>query len=102
MKTWEEISAESRKDSERAARIEAYKKELRDEIREYRLSELRKLINMTQAELAERLEMEQPGVSRLERQNDMLLSTLRSFVAALGGDLEINAVFDDVRVKIAS
>lgn len=32
----------------------------------------------------------------------MLLSTLRSFVACLGGDLEINAVFNDVRVTIAS
>jgi DNA-binding Xre family transcriptional regulator len=59
------------------------------------LDELRKARRVTQAELANRLNIQQGNVSRLERRDDMHLSTLREVVEALGGVLEITARFPD-------
>jgi predicted transcriptional regulator len=59
------------------------------------LAELRGVLDVTQAELATRLEIAQSNVSRLERRNDMLVSTLRQVVTALGGELRVEAVFPD-------
>lgn len=55
---------------------------------------------MTQTRLAELLEMDQGNISKLEQRTDMYLSTLRSYVEAMGGALEIRAVFPDGDVKI--
>ena len=66
------------------------------------LSELRNARQVTQEELAARLEVAQSNVSRLERRRDMLVSTLREVVAALGGELHLLAVFPEdgaVRVR---
>ena len=57
------------------------------------LNELRKGRHVTQEELADRLEVAQSNVSRLERRQDMLVSTLRQVVEALGGELHLVAVF---------
>lgn len=57
------------------------------------LNELRKGRQVTQEELADRLEVAQSNVSRLERRQDMLVSTLRQVVEALGGELHLVAVF---------
>jgi transcriptional regulator with XRE-family HTH domain/catechol 2,3-dioxygenase-like lactoylglutathione lyase family enzyme len=54
------------------------------------LRELRALLGVTQEQLAERLGVQQAAVSRLERREDITLSSLRRYVAALGGELEIN------------
>lgn len=54
------------------------------------LSELRSLVGATQEELAGKLGVQQAAVSRLERRDDITLSSLRRFVAALGADLEIS------------
>lgn len=43
-----------------------------------------------------------PTVSRIEREEDVYLSTLRRYVAALGGELEINAVFPDRTVSLVA
>src|SRR5688500_11533859 len=59
------------------------------------MDELRKARRVTQAELADRLNIQQGNVSRLERRDDMHLSTLREVVEALGGELEITARFPD-------
>jgi transcriptional regulator with XRE-family HTH domain len=59
------------------------------------LDELRKARRVTQAELASRLNIQQGNVSRLERRDDMHVSTLREVVEALGGELEITARFPD-------
>ncbi len=64
------------------------------------LPELRSALDITQIELAARLEIAQSNVSRLERRNDMLVSTLSEVVRALGGELELVARFPDGAVRI--
>jgi len=53
------------------------------------LQELRKAAGLTQAHVSQILEMPQSNVSRLEQNSDMLLSTLRSYVEAVGGKLNL-------------
>ena len=60
---------------------------------EMALQELRQALHLTQQELAEVLQMNQAAISKLEHQSDMYVSTLRRFVAALGGELRIIAHF---------
>ena len=64
------------------------------------LAELRGSLGITQEQLAERLAISQSNVSRLERRQDMLLSTLRAVVAAMGGELHVSAVFADGAVEL--
>jgi transcriptional regulator with XRE-family HTH domain len=64
------------------------------------LAELRGAMELTQEELAERLSVAQSNVSRLERRHDMLISTLREVVEALGGELHLSAVFADGAVEL--
>jgi transcriptional regulator with XRE-family HTH domain len=59
------------------------------------LVELRHAREVTQQHLAEILGVNQAAVSRLERRTDMYVSTLRNFIKAMGGRLEIRAVFPD-------
>ena len=61
---------------------------------------LRQARRQTQVALAERLNIAQAAVSRLERQSDFLLSTLREYVGALGGKLELRVVFPDANFEI--
>jgi transcriptional regulator with XRE-family HTH domain len=65
------------------------------------LADLRRSRHVTQVQLAEELGISQGNVSRLEGRSDVYLSTLRSYVQALGGHLEIAAVFDDERYPVA-
>lgn len=64
------------------------------------LSDLRASLELTQAELAALLSISQSSVSRLERRRDMLVSTLRDVIAALGGELRLSAVFSDETVEL--
>ena len=59
------------------------------------LRELRKARRLTQAHLASELGISQDGISRLEQRNDLLLSTLRKTVEAMGGSLSLIARFPD-------
>ncbi len=67
---------------------------------EWRLAEIRQARQLTQQQLATSLDTTQGGVSRLERQTDLYLSTLRSYVEAMGGVLELVARFGDERIPI--
>ena len=72
---------------ERRAKIEARKQELLAEIQG--LKAVRKLAGMTQAQIAEALGKKQPSVQKMERQADYYVSTLRRFVEAADGTVEI-------------
>ena len=68
---------------------------------EMSLHQLRKARELTQTKIAGELHMGQGDVSKLERRTDMYVSTLASYLQAVGADLEIRAVFPDGRaVKI--
>jgi DNA-binding XRE family transcriptional regulator len=66
------------------------------------LAELRKHRGITQVQLAERLQITQGNVSAMEHRRELYLSTLREYVEAMGGRLELAAVFPDERVPIAA
>ena len=80
-------------DPERRRRIEERAAELIAE--EMTLRELRKARQLTQARVAAELGISQDGVSRLEQRTDLLLSTLRKTVEAMGGSLTLIARFPD-------
>ncbi|MFL5044661.1 MAG: XRE family transcriptional regulator [Xanthobacteraceae bacterium] len=72
---------------QRRERIDVRYRELKDEVES--LSELRKAAGKAQADIAATLKIKQPSVSKIERQTDMYLSTLRSYVEAVGGKLDL-------------
>lgn len=67
---------------------------------ELSLAELRRARAFTQARLAEVMGKDQPAISRIEREADLYLSTLRSYVEAMGGELRLTAVFPDGEVPV--
>ncbi len=64
------------------------------------LDGLRDLRRLTQVQMAQLLKISQGAVSKVERRNDMFVSTLRNYIRAAGGDLEIRAVFPEGDVLI--
>jgi transcriptional regulator with XRE-family HTH domain len=64
------------------------------------LSEIRECTGKSQGEVARALGIKQPSLSKLEKQDDMQISTLRRIVSALGGDLEVIAKFPQGAVRI--
>ncbi|MDR1578854.1 MAG: helix-turn-helix domain-containing protein [Synergistaceae bacterium] len=66
------------------------------------LHELRRARGMSQKVLAENLRVQQPAIAKIERRTDMYISTLRSHIEAMGGELEITARFPDGSVKITN
>lgn len=91
-KPFSELSKEVRKRPGAAAEIDARKRAI---VSAVRLAELRQQIGKTQTELAQVLEMTQANVSRIEHSENLYLRTLADYVGALGGHIEVNAVFDD-------
>jgi transcriptional regulator with XRE-family HTH domain len=71
------------------------KREANAELKRIGFDKLRKAREQTQVALAERLDIPQNAVSRMERRTDLLLSTLRGYVEGLGGKLELRVVFPD-------
>ncbi len=55
---------------------------------------------LSHAALGEILHVEQPAVAKIEKRTDMYVSTLRRFIEAMGGELEITARFPDHNVRI--
>ncbi|ETW92576.1 MAG: hypothetical protein ETSY1_43055 [Candidatus Entotheonella factor] len=86
-KIWDELSEERRQ------KIRARSEELEAEY--LTLQELRKAAGLTQASVSEGMNMPQSNVSRLEKSADMLLSTLRGYVEAVGGKLNLTVELPD-------
>lgn len=83
--------------------VEAHKKRMVDEVRAYRLRELREASSLTQVELASRLHVSQNRVSRIEHGDieRAQVDTLRKYVEAVGGTLRIEVEYGDERIQIA-
>lgn len=64
------------------------------------LDALRDSRRLTQVKMAQLLNVSQGAVSKVERRTDMFVSTLRNYVRAVGGDLEIRAVFPEGHIVI--
>jgi transcriptional regulator with XRE-family HTH domain len=64
------------------------------------LDELREARKLTQEQLATLFHVKQPAIAKMEKRTDMYLSTLRGVIKAMGGVLEIRAVFPDGEVRI--
>ncbi len=79
--------------SRAAARAEAMMVEMQ-------LQELRKSRNVTQVDLANTMQVEQASISKLEKREDMYVSTLREYVKALGGELKLVAAFPDGEIQL--
>jgi hypothetical protein len=94
---WKDISRSSRD----PARAERVRKRVEAELLEMNLGELRRELGVTQTEMAAAADMTQGELSKLERRDDHLVSTLRKCVQALGGELEVTAVVGNKRVKLS-
>ena len=81
-------------------RQERIRKRTEELLAELPLQELRQARALSQQELAEVLGLNQATISKLERRTDMYLSSLRRFVEAMGGELEISANFPEGKVRI--
>lgn len=64
------------------------------------LAEVRKAMSLTQVDLAEMLHIKQAAIARLEKRTDMYISSLRKYITALGGELDIVARFPEGDVHI--
>ena len=84
-------------DADRRARIDARTDEL---LASLPLGDLRKARELSQEELGDLLRVNQATVSKIERRADMYLSTMRRFIEAMGGELEIRARFPEGVIEI--
>lgn len=66
------------------------------------LQELRQARGLSQKVLAEILHVQQPSIAKLEKRTDMYISTLRSHIEAMGGQLDVVARFPDGSVRISN
>jgi hypothetical protein len=92
---WAELTKKMPKD-----RRDSVERRVREELLEMDLREMRKLVGKTQQDVAKLARMAQSELSKTERRADHRLSTLRRYVRALGGDLEVVANFGDKRIRL--
>lgn len=88
------------KESMSAQSQERIKKKINQLHQEMALSEVRKAMSLTQTDLAQVLHIKQAALARLENRTDMYISSLRKYITALGGELDIVARFPDGDVHI--
>ena len=98
-KSFRKLSAAIDANPERRARVDEYKRAIYDALELAKVRENRKV---TQKEMAEALDVTQANISRIEHQDDIYLSTLSGYVQALGGKLEVHAVFPDQTISITA
>jgi transcriptional regulator with XRE-family HTH domain len=84
-------------------RVAELGKQMRAEVRAHRLAEVRERYDLSQTTLAERIGVTQSRVSRIERGDleHAELATIRDYIEALGGEMEVLAKFGDERIVIA-
>ena len=90
---WEKMSPERRAEIDR---------KVQETLTEMPLNDLRNARGLSQKMLAETLHIQQPAIAKLEKRADMYISTLRSHIKAMGGELEVIARFPDGDVKITN
>jgi len=90
---------EAKMSLERRAKIA---EKVKTTLTEMPLNELRNARGLSQKMLAETLHIQQPAIAKLEKRTDMYISTLRSHINAMGGDLEVIARFPDGDVRISN
>jgi hypothetical protein len=95
-KTWQALKR-SRLSTETRARVQS---RVTNALAERTLKALRQELALTQAQVSQAADMTQSELSRVEGREDHLTSTLRRYVEALGGKLEVSAVFGRRRVKL--
>ncbi len=98
MHTWQEIKAKKFS----ADQLQQIDDQIEQDLLEMDLRALREAAGLTQEELAQRIAITQSQLSKLERREDHRISTVRRYVAALGGELEIAAVVDGKRILLSS
>ena len=96
-KKWSEIRAQEFTPVE----LREIDQEIENELLEMDLRAVREAVGLTQGELAQRIEITQSQLSKMERREDHRISTLRRYIEALGGNLEICAVIGGKRIKLA-
>lgn len=96
--TWQEMKAKKFSPDQ----LEQIDNAVEQELLEMDLRALREAAGLTQEELAQRVAITQSQLSKLERREDHRISTVRRYVAALGGELEIAAVVDGKRILLSS
>jgi len=98
-KSWREIRRQIPVNEQQSA---LYRRMVEAELRlgTLDLAAVRRRRGVRQSTIANGLDVSQPNVSRIESEEDLYLSTLARYVAALGGRLEINAVFDDETISL--
>lgn len=96
-KNFKTLSDPIMNDPARAARVAEHEAAIRDSLG---LGALRADRGVTQVQVAEGIGVTQARVSTLERQDDLYLSTLETYVQALGGTLSVQAVFPDQTVDL--
>jgi len=72
----------------------------RELVAEMIVSEIREAFGKTQTQVAREAGIKQPSLAKLEAQSDMLISTLRKLMKAMGGELEVAVNFPDFRVRL--
>jgi predicted transcriptional regulator len=97
VRKWKDIRRSGKLSEEQLARID---REVKKEVLEMTLRELRELAGKNQVELAAALEKAQSEISKIENREDWLLSTVRNYIEALGGELEVVARFGKKVVRL--
>ena len=101
-KAWEDVVDEHRKYSREVEEEEMGRAlDVEEDVIDLPLRTVRKMAHMTQAEVAEALDSEQPAISKIESSTDIMLSTLRDYVKAIGGELEVLIHIEGKTVRLS-
>ncbi|HET6331971.1 MAG TPA: helix-turn-helix transcriptional regulator [Polyangiales bacterium] len=95
-KTWQSVR-DARLSPEARARVN---QRVQTDLEQLTLRELRQELELTQQQVADKADMTQSELSRLESRTDHRVSTLRRYVEAMGGELEISVVVGKRRLKL--